>query len=120
MKINFRLAVLSGALMSLLMLNGCGLLYTNVRVPYSYRSATPMDVHATKDDVTLTGHACTTSLLYLVEWGDSGYAAAVSDALKKDPQAILYDVKMDVKLQSYVLGLYTHLCTIATGKSGHP
>jgi hypothetical protein len=111
---------MAGVIGCLFFLNGCGLIYTDVRLPYSYRSATPSDVQASWDDASQSGRACNMSLLYLVEWGDSGYAAAVRDALKHDPQAILYDVKVDVRLRSYLLGLYTQLCTIATGKLGHP
>ena len=107
-------------LIGLVFMSGCGILVTDVRLPYAYRSATPADVKASKDDPMVTGQSCSTSVLYLVMWGNGGYAAAVKDALKNDPNATLYDVKMDVKVRSYLLGLYSHACTIATGKVGHP
>jgi hypothetical protein len=120
MKTSWRLILSTGWTFGLLFLSGCGLLYTNIRAPYSYRSATPADVHAAPSDATATGEGCSTSLLYLVMWGDAGYAAAVRDALKNDPLAVLYDVKVDFKVNSYALGLYTRACTVATGKIGHP
>jgi len=101
-------------------LNGCGLVYTNVRFPYSYRSATPVDVHASKNDPVATGEGCSTSVLYLAFWGDSGYAAATRKALENYPDGTLYDVKADAKLKSYLLGLYTRACTTVTGKVARP
>jgi hypothetical protein len=101
-------------------LSGCGLLYTNIRVPYSYNSATPLDVHADKEDPLVTGRSCNKSVLYLVAWGDAGYAAAVQKALDPYPKSTFYDVKTDVKVDSYVLGLYTRTCTIVTGRVAKP
>ena len=103
-----------------LALSGCGLLYTNIRVPYSYNTATPADVHANKEDPITTGHACNRSVLYLVAWGDAGYATATKRALEAFPNATLYDAQMDVKVNSYLLGLYTKTCTIVTGKVARP
>ncbi|MBI2468432.1 MAG: hypothetical protein HYV62_11555, partial [Candidatus Rokubacteria bacterium] len=83
--------------LAILTLAGCGLLYTDVRAPRAYRSATPSDVKAAPTDQTVSGQACYQSLLYLVAWGDAGYAAATANALGGDAAAILYDVKADVK-----------------------
>ena len=110
------------------MLNGCatltsvplGLLYTNVRTPRAYRSSTPADVKATKNDPIVTGRSCSRSLFYLVSWGDNGYAAAVKHALKEDVNAILYDVRVDSRVRSVVLGLYTDNCTFLNAKIGQP
>jgi hypothetical protein len=59
-------------------------------------------------------------VLYLVAWGNAGIAAATKKALEPYPQATLYDVKTDVKVDSYVVGLYTKTCTIVTGKVAKP
>ncbi|MBI3298420.1 MAG: hypothetical protein HYZ75_09675 [Elusimicrobia bacterium] len=99
-------------------LTGC--LYTDVRMPRAYRSATPADVKAAPADAAVTGRSCMRSLLFLFAWGDAGYAAAARDALKESPDAVLYDVKSDVKLNSYLLGLYSQSCTIVTGRAGRP
>ncbi len=107
------LAIASGAL------SGCGILYTNIRVPRAYRSATPADVKSSPSDPIVSGEACNTSILFLFAWGDAGYAAASGKALKDHPNAMLYDVKADMKALS-VLGLYTRTCTIVTGKAAQP
>lgn len=104
-------AMTAGALLS-----GCGLLYTNIRVPYAYNAATPSDVHSDKEDPAVTGHSCNKSLLYLFAWGNAGYEAAVQKALESNPKSTLYDVKTDVKVNSYLVGLYTQTCTIVSGK----
>src|SRR6266850_966520 len=110
--INYRVVKYIGIGLSAFFLNGCGLLYTNIRVPYSYNAATPADVHADKEDPTAIGQSCTRSVLYLVAWGDAGYATAVRKALESYPKSTFYDVKMDVKVSSYLIGLYTKSCTI--------
>jgi len=97
------------------LLSGCGILYTNVHVPRAYRSATPGDVEASQNDPIVTGKSCTHSLLFLFAWGNGGYAAATKNALKNYPDGILYDVQSDSQLKS-VLGLYTRLYTVVTGK----
>ena len=101
-------------------LGGCGILYTNVRYPLSYRSATPSDIKAGKTDKIATGQACNQSVFFLVAWGDGGYAAAVKDALKDEPSAVLYDVKTDIKGQSVLLGVYSRVCTLVSGKIAYP
>jgi hypothetical protein len=105
-----------GFMVGALFLSGCGLLYTNIHLPYSYNSATPSDVHAQKEDPLATGQACNQTAAFLVAWGNAGFAAATQKALEPYPQSTLYDVKTDVKVSSYVLGLYTRTCTIVTGK----
>jgi hypothetical protein len=102
------------------LLSGCGLLYTNIRLPYAYNAATPIDVHADKEDPVATGEACNRSAIYLFAWGNAGFASAVQKALEPYPKATLYDVKTDVKVKSYVIGLYTQSCTIVTGKVAKP
>ncbi len=100
------------------LLSGC--LYTNIHAPWSYRSASPSDVKAQGSDERVSGEACYYSILYLVAWGDGGYAAAVEDALDDAQDAILYDVKNDTKLTSALFGAYARRCTIVTGRVGRP
>jgi hypothetical protein len=100
-------------------ISGCGILYTDVKLPRGYRSAAPSEVKASPDDPLVTGTSCTRSALFLVAWGDSSYASAVKNALG-DKDAILYDVRADMKVNSYVLGLYTKVCTVVTGKAAKP
>ncbi len=103
------------------LLSGCGLLYTNVHVPRSYRSATPVDVTAKASDKIVTGEACNHSVLFLVAWGNGGYATAVGRALDGEAAgSILYDVQSDLKATVYLFGLYTRSCTIVTGKVASP
>lgn len=97
-----------------------GLLYTNVRTPRAYRSSTPADVHAQKNDPLVSGQACNRSLFYLLSWGDNGYARAVKNTTKDDPNALLYDVRIDARIRSVLLGLYTDNCTLMTGRLGQP
>jgi hypothetical protein len=108
------------AILAVTALAGCGLIYTDVRVPRAYRSALPADVKASPADRTVSGEACYQSLLYLVAWGDASYAAATANALGGDQSATLYDVRADAKATSILLGLYTRACTVVTGKVGRP
>jgi hypothetical protein len=99
------------------LLGGC--LYTDVRSPRAYRSATPSELKTTPTDAVLTGSACNQYFLYLVALGDGGYHAAVKKALQgQPPETILYDVKTDVKVTSVLLGLYTRTCTNVQGRAG--
>lgn len=98
-------------------LSACGIIYTNIHGPRSYRSASPAEVKAAPDDPAVKGGACNYSVLYLVAWGNGGYAAAVKDALKDHPERILYDVKTDMKVKSILVGLYTKVCTKVTGRA---
>jgi len=96
---------------------GCGLLYTNIRLPRAYRSAAPSEVKSTGSDKAVSGEACARSLLFLFAWGDAGYASAAKDALKTEPpNAILYDVKSDISGQAYLVGLYAKTCTKVSGR----
>lgn len=97
-----------------------GCLYTNIHVPRAYRSATPTDVKASAGDAAVTGKACYRCVLFMVAWGDGGYAAATRDAIKDKPGAILYDVKADVRLTSALAGIYSQTCTVVTGRVGNP
>jgi len=97
-----------------------GCLYTNIRVPREYRSATPSDVKADAADGRVSGMGCNRTALYLVAWGDASYKKATAQALKGHEGKVLYDVKSDVKVRSYLLGLYMKTCTIVTGKVGQP
>ncbi len=112
MKINVILYVLLTVSLS-----GCGIVYTNVRVPRAYRTATPAEVKVDTGDKTVSGKSCNHSALFLVAWGDASYAAAARNALKDESDGILYDVKSDLQAFS-VLSLYTRTCTILTGKVG--
>ena len=114
------IALCSVVILAAVVLTGCGLIYTGVRVPRAYRSASPADVKASPADRPVTGESCYRSLLYLVAWGDASYAAATASALREDPGATLYDVKVDARATSVLLGLYTRVCTVVTGKVGRP
>jgi hypothetical protein len=99
--------------------SACGILYTDVKVPRGYRSATPSDVKTASDDPTVSGRSCAHSLLWLVAWGDESYDSALKNALGPR-DGIMYDVRSDVKVNAYVLGLYTKTCTILSGKVAKP
>ena len=99
--------------------SGCGMLYTDIKVPRGYRTASPSEVKAAPDDPTVTGRACNRSVLYLVAWGDGSYAAAVKDALGTR-DGIMYDVRADTKVDAYVIGLYTKVCTVISGRVAKP
>ena len=105
-------------LLTCLAFQGC--LYTNIHSPRAYRSATPSDVKASATDELVSGEACNQFLLYLVGWGNAGYAAATAKALAGKTDAMLYDVRTDIKIDSHLLGLYTRTCTIVTGRVGRP
>ncbi len=99
--------------------SACGILYTDIKVPRGWRTSAPSDVHSASDDPSVRGEACGRSLLWLVAWGDSSYDAALKKALA-GRDAIMYDVRSDLKVQSYVLGLYTKECTVLSGKAAKP
>jgi hypothetical protein len=99
-----------------LLLGGC--LYTNIHSPRAYRSSAPFDVKTTPNDPVVTGEACNQGVLWMFAWGNGGYAAAIKDALKERPNDILYDVRTDIKVKSFVLGIYFKTCTRVTGKVG--
>ncbi|MBI4423276.1 MAG: hypothetical protein HY554_06095 [Elusimicrobia bacterium] len=99
-----------------LLSSGCGILYTNIRVPRAYRSATPSEVRSETADPTVAGEACNHAVLYLVAWGDGGYAAATKAALASAPEGVLYDVRVDQKVTSVLLGLYARACTVVSAR----
>jgi hypothetical protein len=99
--------------------SACGILYTDIKVPRGYRSATPSDVKTSPDDPSVRGEACSRSLLWMVAWGDESYDAALKNALGAH-DGILYDARVDVKVNAYVLGLYTKVCTLMSGKVAKP
>ncbi len=103
-------------LIGVITVSGCGLLYTDIRLPRAYRSATPSDIKVTPNDTLVTGEACNRSVLFLVAWGDASYATAVANAMESKVDATLYDVKADVKATAFLLGLYSKICTVVTGK----
>ncbi len=96
-------------------LASCGLIYTDVKLPRGYRTATPAEVKSAPDDPVVTGQACNRSAAFLVAWGDASYAAALQNALGKR-DGILYDVRADIKVSGYAFGLYTKVCTVLSGK----
>ena len=98
-------------------LSGCGVIYTNVRLPRAYRSAVPSEVKAAPSDPVVSGKSCNKSALFLFAWGDASYAAAAKNALGSDSDGVLYDVKSDLSAFS-LLGIYTKTCTLLTGKMG--
>lgn len=98
-------------------LSGCGMLYTNIHGPRSYRSASPGEVKTSPTDETVTGEACNQSALFLFAWGDGGYIAATKNALAGRGDVILYDVRCDMKVNSVLLGVYSKVCTRVTGKA---
>lgn len=106
-----RLALLAAAAATF---SGC--LYANVRVPRAYRSATPAEVGSATADPVVAGQACNQSVLYLVAWGDAGYAAATRAALASAPEGVLYDVRVDQKVTSVLLGLYSKTCTVVSAR----
>jgi TRL-like protein family len=111
-----RLFLVMTLLLTVLIASGCGLLYTDIRLPRAYHSATPSDVKTHPADKIASGEACNQSILYLIAWGDASYAAAVARALSGEGDAILYDVKADIKATNILFGVYARICTIVTGK----
>ncbi len=99
--------------------SACGILYTDTKVPRGWRTASPSEVKSSADDPSVHGESCAHSVMWLVAWGDSSYDKALKDALGgKD--GIMYDVRSDLKVQAYVLGLYTKECTVLTGRVAKP
>ena len=96
-------------LLGLLACSGCGLIYTNIRSPYSYRSAAPSEVKAAAGDEIVSGKACDRSVLFLVAWGDAGTKAA---ATQGNIKIIRY---ADSEVKSVLLGLYSRVTTIVYG-----
>jgi len=99
--------------LALFMLGGC--LFANVHTPLSYRSPTPSDVPGPLGPEA-TGEACNHVVLWLVAWGDGGYAAAVDNAKRSSGARMLVDVEADTRLFN-ILGLYQESCTRVRGKT---
>ena len=99
--------------------SACGILYTDTKVPRGWRTAAPSEVKSSADDPAVHGEACARSVMWLVAWGDSSYDSALKNALAgKD--GIMYDVRSDLKVQAYMIGLYTKECTVLTGRVAKP
>ncbi len=105
----------SALLLSAAALSSCGLVYTDIKVPRGYRTSAPSEVKAAPDDPLVVGKSCNRAAVFLFAWGDASYAAAVKDALGAR-EGILYDVRADVKVNAYLLGIYAKVCTIVTGR----
>ncbi len=91
-----------------------GCIYTNVGTPLAYRAPTVQEAKA-EGAAEAEGVACDHAILYLVAWGDAGYAAAVADAKSRSGAAQLADVRADTTFFN-VLGVYQRACTRVTGK----
>ena len=120
---NQLLSRLTGSLLVLTVLFLGGCIYSDVEFPRAYRSASPVDVQSKYkiSDKIVTGEACNKLVLFVVAWGNGGYAAAVRNALENEPPgAILYDVHTDTKAESYFIGVYSKVCTVVTGKVASP
>lgn len=105
---SFRLPL---ALALLIAAPGC--LYANVTTPLSYRSPTPADVGGIEHlGAEVSGRACNHSVLYLVGWGDGGYAKALDNARRQAPQAVLADVRVDTEGMNVLAGIYQRGCTV--------
>jgi hypothetical protein len=111
--INTRALLGAIALAGATALTGC--LYTDVRAPLSYGSATPGDAGGNLGD-EVTGSACNTAILWLVAFGDGGYEAAVREAKKASSAPFLVDVKADTTYTNVLFGLYQHQCTAITAR----
>ncbi len=108
---NSRSTLLAFSLAALL--SGC--LFTNVRSPLSYGSATPGDAGGNLG-AEVNGSACNTALLWLIAWGDGGYDAAVRDARKSTRAPFLVDVKADTDYENVLFGVYQRQCTRVTAR----
>ena len=94
-------------------LTGC--LYTDVRAPLSYGSATPGDAGGALGR-EVSGSACNVAILWLVALGDGGYDAAVKDARGSTGAPFLVDVKADTSYQNVLFGVYQRQCTTVTAR----
>lgn len=104
-----------GAALCALFLSGC--IFANVERPLSYRSPTPSDVPGAALGGEVDGEACSHVVLWLVAFGDSGYRAAMNDALENARGATtLADVKSDSNVFN-VLGVYQRICTRVRGRT---
>jgi hypothetical protein len=100
-------------LVAIASLTGC--LYTDVRAPLSYGSATPGDANGSLGG-EVSGEACNTAILWLVAFGDGGYEAAVRNAKGTGHAPFLVDVKADTTYTNVLFGVYQHQCTAITAR----
>ena len=91
-----------------------GCIYADVKTPLAYRAPTMQEAHA-ENASEAEGIACNHGVLWLVGWGDGGYAAAVADAKAKSGAVQLADVRADTTLFN-VLFFYERQCTRVTGR----
>jgi TRL-like protein family len=105
-------SLLAGASLAPL-LTGC--IFSDVRAPLSYGSATPSDANGSLGR-EVTGSACNSAVLWLVAWGDGGYDAAVRDARRANNAPFLVDVKADTAYTNVLFGIYQHQCTTVTAR----
>ncbi|MGC1956003.1 MAG: hypothetical protein WA970_26215 [Gammaproteobacteria bacterium] len=94
---------------------GCGLEYTDVRVPRAYRSATPRDMQSHAPDRTVTGRGCQYGLSLPIRGsssltrvsggaGHGGFQQALSDIRARHSQLRgIYDLKVDHHLFSVLM-----------------
>jgi hypothetical protein len=104
--------MMRAAAFGLVLASGC--IYANVATPLAYRAPTAQEAKA-EGAAEAEGIACDHAILYLVAWGDAGYAAAVADAKLKSGGSQLADVRADTTFFN-VLGVYQKACTRVTGK----
>ena len=97
-----------------LLVSLAGCLYTDVRTPLAYNSATPGDVGGNLGQ-EVHGRACNYIFAYLLAFGDGGYDAAVKDAQQSSGATLLADVKADTSIVN-VLSIYQRQCTEVTGR----
>jgi len=98
-----RTIVLLIALLGALSCSGC--LFTHITTPFD----TDLDETVLGPDIK-TGEASTTSLLWLVAWGDAGTRAAAENG------NITTVNHMDMRFFNVLWGLYTKHTTIVYGK----
>jgi hypothetical protein len=101
------------ALAFALVLPGC--LYSDVRAPLSYGSATPSDANGNLGK-EVKGVGCNYGIAWLVAFGDGGYDAAVKDARGSTNAAFLVDVKADTTYKNILFGIYQRQCTEITAR----
>lgn len=101
----------------LLGLPGC--LFTDVRTPLSYGSATPGDAGGSLGK-EVKGSACNHAVLWLIAFGDAGYDAAVRNARASTNAQYLVDVKADTDYQNVLFGVYQTQCTYITARIPAP
>jgi hypothetical protein len=88
--------------MAAVLLAFCGCAYMDVKAP--------LDLDLDKTTIgSKTGKASSQSILWLVAWGDSGTKAAAKNG------NISVINHMDVRIQSYLLGLYSKKTVIVYG-----